>query len=97
MVIFAENLNGPFFRIGAEDVDAGEVEAEVGDMGTGLLEACHGGVKQLVLREENGLFDGGLLHILIWQHVAESYDKGKKRCQEEPNKEVSHRILLSRR
>jgi hypothetical protein len=49
------------------------------------------------LREENGLFDGGLLHILIWQHVAESYDKGKKRCQEEPNKEVSHRILLSRR
>jgi hypothetical protein len=53
-------------------------------MGTGLLGARHRGVKQLILREEDGFFDGGLLDILIGRHFAKSYDKGKKRCQEQP-------------
>jgi len=61
-------------------------------MGTGLLGVRHWGVKQLALREENGFFDGDLLDILIRRHVAKSYNKGKKRCQKQPYKEVPHRI-----
>src|SRR4030042_6430219 len=62
-------------------------------MGTGLPGVRHWGVKQLALREESGFFDGDLLDILILRHVAKSYNKGKKRCQEQPHKEVSHKYI----
>src|SRR4030042_115406 len=63
-------------------------------MGTGLPGVRHWGVKQLALREESGFFDGDLLDILILRHIAKSYNKGKKCCQEQPHKEVSHSIFL---